>query len=195
MEPTYFATPAEFQAWLEAHHERARELLVGYHKKGSGIPSMTWPESVDQALCFGWIDGVRRTVDEQRYTIRFTPRRARSAWSPVNLKRIEELKAVGLVRPAGIAAWEARGPDREGVYDKEARDTATLTPEQEARFRADEQAWAYFESRPAGYRRHAVHYVVRAKQEATRERRFEGLLAASRAGEPIAHLRPRRGKE
>src|SRR6186997_290662 len=121
MKPTFFATPAEFRAWFEANHQSAKELLVGFYKRGSGKPGITWPESVDQALCFGWIDGVRKSVDEDSYTIRFTPRRRGSIWSAVNIKRANELKAAGLFQSAGIAAFAARRENKSGIYAYEQR--------------------------------------------------------------------------
>src|ERR671935_2976804 len=116
MEPTFFATPEDFRAWLERHHDSVSELLVGFHKKGSGRPSITWPEAVDQALCFGWIDGVRRRIDEDSYRIRFTPRKPSSTWSAINVKRVAELTKLGLMRPAGVKAFEARKGDKTGIY-------------------------------------------------------------------------------
>jgi uncharacterized protein YdeI (YjbR/CyaY-like superfamily) len=188
VEPTFFATPDEFRAWLEAHHETESELLVGFHKKGSGRPSITWPQSVDQALCFGWIDGVRRSIDADSYSIRFTPRQARSTWSAVNVKRVGELTAEGLMQPAGLAAFERRTDDRTGIYSHERRKEAKLEPEQERAFKADEQAWAWFQAQPPWYRRTATHWVVSAKREATRQRRLEQLIADSAAGRTVAPL-------
>ena len=186
MQPTFFETPAAFRRWLTKHHQTATELLVGFHKVGSGKKSMTWPESVDEALCFGWIDGVRRRIDEASYTIRFTPRKAQSKWSQVNLKRFAELRELGRVQPAGLAAFE-RGKPAEYSYAGRAR---PLAPEYEARFRADAKAWAFFESQPPWYRRTASFLVMSAKQEATRERRLQQLIASSRAGERIPQLIP-----
>jgi uncharacterized protein YdeI (YjbR/CyaY-like superfamily) len=193
MAPTFFATPEEFRAWLERHHDSESELLVGFHKKGSGRPSITWPESVDQALCFGWIDGVRRRIDDASYSIRFTPRKARSNWSAVNVKRVGELTEQGLMRPAGIAAFERRSDDKTAVYAYEQRKTAELDPEQERRFRADEQAWTWFQAQPPSYRRTATYWVISAKKEETRQRRLERLIADSAAGRPIPSLTPRQG--
>src|SRR5919106_2506122 len=141
MEPTFFATPADFRAWLERHHESHRELIVGFHKRGSGRPSITWPEAVDQALCFGGIDGVGRRIDDASYSIRFTPRKARSTWSAVNIKRMKELVDGGLVAPAGLAAFERRADDRSAIYSYEQRKAAKLEADQERRLRADERAW------------------------------------------------------
>jgi hypothetical protein len=128
VEPRFFATPQEFRAWFEAHHADAGELLVGFHKKNSGRPSITWPESVDEALCFGWIDGIRRRIDDESYSIRFTPRRARSIWSAVNIARAGELIAEGRMTPAGLAAFEARDEQRSAIYSYEQRHRATLSP-------------------------------------------------------------------
>src|SRR5919204_6825845 len=152
MEPTFFATPADFRAWLERHHDSVSELLVGFHKKGSGRPSITWPEAVDQALCFGWIDGVRRRIDEDSYTIRFTPRKPSSTWSAVHVKRMEELIEEGLVAPAGLAAFERRSDDRTAIYAYEQRKTAQLPDEYEARLRANAAAAEFFDSQPPWYR-------------------------------------------
>jgi uncharacterized protein YdeI (YjbR/CyaY-like superfamily) len=190
MEPTFFATPAELCAWLEEHHESESELLVGFYKKGSGRPSITWPESVDQALCFGWIDGVRRSLGEDAYTIRFTPRKARSNWSAVNVARMKELMAEGLVRPAGLAAFERRSDDRTAIYSYEQRKTATLPPEYEEQLRSNEGAAEFFDSQPPWYRRTATHWVISAKREATRERRLAQLIEDSANGRRIGPLTP-----
>ena len=188
MEPIFFETPAEFRAWLEEHHADEAELLVGFHKKGSGRPSMTWPESVDQALCFGWIDGVRRGIDEHSYTIRFTPRKARSTWSVVNVKRAKELIEEGLMRPAGLAAFERRSEDRSGIYAYEQREEAKLDPAAEKEFRANQKAWAFFSDQAPSYRRTATHWVIRAKKEETRRRRLKALIEDSAAGRTLRHL-------
>jgi uncharacterized protein YdeI (YjbR/CyaY-like superfamily) len=192
MEPTFFATPADFRAWLERHHESHSELIVGFHKRGSGRPSITWPEAVDQALCFGWIDGVRRRIDDTRYSIRFTPRKARSTWSAVNTRRMKELVEEGLVAPAGLAAFERRTDDRTAIYSHEQRKAAKLEPDQERRLRADERARAFFEAQPPSYRRAAIHWVTSAKKPETRERRLAQLIECSAAGRPVPPLRPRR---
>jgi uncharacterized protein YdeI (YjbR/CyaY-like superfamily) len=192
MEPTFFATPADFRAWLERHHERDSELIVGFHKRGSGRPSITWPEAVDQALCFGWIDGVRRRIDDTSYSIRFTPRKARSTWSAVNIKRMKELVEGGLVAPAGLAAFERRADDRSAIYSYEQRKAPDLEADQERRLRADERAWAFFEAQPPSYRRAAIHWVTSAKKPETRDRRLAQLIECSAAGEPVPPLRPRR---
>jgi uncharacterized protein YdeI (YjbR/CyaY-like superfamily) len=178
-EPTFFLTPADWRAWLEANHEMEPEILVGFYKRGSGKPSITWPESVDQALCFGWIDGVRRSLGEEAYTIRFTPRKATSTWSAANVKRFGELREAGLVAPAGVAAFERRREDRTGIYSYEDGNEAQLPEDFERRLRANAKAWEYFSARPAWYRRTAIHWVVRAKKPETRERRLATLIEDS----------------
>ena len=190
MEPTYFATPADFRAWLETNHDSATELLVGFHKVASGVPSITWPESVDEALCFGWIDGVRRTVDDDRYTIRFTPRRRGSTWSAVNVKKVAALTRDGRMQPAGLLAYEARTDAKTAVYSFEQREEPRFTREQERRFRADADAWAFFASTPPSYRRASTWWVISAKQRATRERRLAQLIEDSRAGRRLKQLTP-----
>jgi uncharacterized protein YdeI (YjbR/CyaY-like superfamily) len=185
MEPTFFATPEEFRAWLEAHHDTETELLVGFHKKGSGRPSITWPESVDQALCFGWIDGVRKRVDDESYKIRFTPRKRASRWSRVNVERVAELTEAGLMRPSGVAAFEAR--TEEGTYSYEQREAA-FDADRERRLRGNAAAWAFFSAQPPWYRRTATHWVMSAKREETRDRRLSRLVEDSAAGRTIGPL-------
>jgi uncharacterized protein YdeI (YjbR/CyaY-like superfamily) len=190
VDPTFFPSPPDFRRWLERHHEAERELWVGFHKQGSGRPSITWPGAVDQALCFGWIDGVRKRIDDASYMIRFTPRSPTSTWSNVNVARVERLSREGLVAPAGRRAFERRTAGRSGVYSFEQAEAAALSDEQEARFRADGPAWAFFCSQPPGYRRTAVWWVVSAKREATRARRLERLITDSADGRRVAPLRP-----
>jgi uncharacterized protein YdeI (YjbR/CyaY-like superfamily) len=183
MRPVFFETPDDFRAWLAEHHATAAEVLVGFYKKGSGRPSITWPESVDEALCFGWIDGIRRGIDEVSYTIRFTPRRAGSTWSAVNIKRAMELVELGRMRPAGLRAFQARTDERSAVYAYEQRhNDVTLGEEFERLFRTDEHAWAYFQQQPASYRRTVIWWVLSAKQEETKRNRLAKLIAASAAG-------------
>jgi len=185
----YFASPADFRAWLAEHHGSVRELWVGFHKRATGRPTLTWPESVDEALCFGWIDGLRKRVDESRYAIRFTPRRASSTWSAVNIRRMQELIAAGRVTAAGMAAWDRRTASRSRVYSYEQRRKAKLPSEMEKRFRARRRAWSYFSRQTPGYRGLVIHWVTSAKLEPTRERRLELLIECSAAGEPIPALR------
>ncbi len=177
---TFFATPAEFRAWLEAHHDQASELWVGFYKKGSGVPSITWPESVDEALCFGWIDGIRKSLDEERYVIRFTPRKPKSNWSNVNIKRVAELTKLGRMTPAGLKAFEERDTKRD--YSYEETRSRSFTPEQEKTFRANKKAWTFFEQQPPGYRKTLIYWVTSAKKEETQKARLEKLIAECAAG-------------
>jgi uncharacterized protein YdeI (YjbR/CyaY-like superfamily) len=185
MQPTTFATPEDFRAWLRQHHDSATELWVGYYKKATGKPSMTWQESVDEALCYGWIDGVRRRVDDERYAIRFTPRRPGSVWSAVNVARVTELTKQRRMRAAGRRAFDARREDSSGIYSYEQRDRAIFSPAFERRFRAEPKAWADFEARPRWYRQAVIRWVMSAKKEETRERRLEKLISESAAGRTV----------
>jgi len=188
VKPTFFATPAEFRAWFERHHATSRELLVGFYKRGSGKPSITWPESVDQALCFGWIDGVRRSIDETSYTIRFTPRKASSNWSTINVNRVKELTASGLMRPAGLEAFRRRSEKKSGVYSYEQRAAAKLSRADQGRLKANKKAWAFFQDQPPWYRRTAAYWIISAKKEETRQKRLETLIADSASGRTIGPL-------
>jgi uncharacterized protein YdeI (YjbR/CyaY-like superfamily) len=181
----FFATPEDFRKWLRAHHESARELWVGFHKKGSGRASITWPESVDEALCVGWIDGLRKTIDAESYKIRFTPRKATSNWSAVNIGRVQELTRLGRMRPAGVKAFELRTEEKSGIYAYENRKSAVLGAAAEKRFRSCPKAWTFFQSQPAGYRKLATWWVISAKKEETRQQRLEKLIAQSEAGKRI----------
>jgi uncharacterized protein YdeI (YjbR/CyaY-like superfamily) len=181
MKPTFFKTPSDFRKWLEKHHSTEKELLVGFYKKGTGRPSITWPESVDQALCYGWIDGIRRTIDEESYTIRFTPRKTDSNWSNVNIKRANELIKQGLMKPAGIKAFEARREYRSGIYAYEQR-SAELPPPYAKKLKQNKAAWDFFQVQPASYRKQLFWYIVGAKQEETRLKRLEKLIEVSANG-------------
>jgi uncharacterized protein YdeI (YjbR/CyaY-like superfamily) len=193
--PTFFATPAELRAWLEAHHATVPELLVGFYKKGSGKPSITWPQSVDEALCFGWIDGVRRSLGDDAYSIRFTPRKRRSIWSVVNVRRARELTDEGRMRPAGLAAFEARTEERSGVYSFEQKDQVAFDEAQARRFQFDASAWDFFQAQPPWYRRTATWWVISAKKEETRAKRLATLIEDSAAGRTIRelHRKPKGG--
>lgn len=186
MPPRFFASQAAFRAWLETHHTTATELTVGFYKAASGKGGLTYKQSVDEALCFGWIDGVVRKIDEDAYSHRFTPRRPRSIWSAVNAKRAEELEAAGRMAPAGLAAFRARDAAREAIYAYER--VRTFTPELLERFRADKKAWAFWETQPPGVRRVTESWVCSAKQEATRARRLDLLIKHARLGERIPAL-------
>jgi uncharacterized protein YdeI (YjbR/CyaY-like superfamily) len=185
--PIFFSSPQEFYDWLEEHHETETEVYVGFHKTHTGKRAMTWSESVDQALCFGWIDGRANSIDEDRYMQRFTPRRPGSNWSKINVEKVAKLTEAGLMRPAGQVAFEKRTDEKTGVYSFE-RDTE-LAPEYEARLRANKAAAEYFDSRPPWYRRTAIHLVMSAKREETRLRRLERLIEDSAAGLDIKELR------
>jgi len=191
--PRFFATPAAFRRWLAEHHATARELWVGFHKKGSGKPSITWPESIDEALCVGWIDGVRKSIDADSYMIRFTPRRETSIWSEVNIKSMAELIREGRVLPAGLRAFEKRSEAKSAIYAYEQRGSAVLDEASEQRFRAHPAAWEYFQAQPPWYRRTASWWVISAKREETRHKRLGELIEASANAQPIRGLQ-RSGK-
>ena len=174
----YFKSASDFRRWLEKNHSTTQELWVGYHKKSSQQPSMTWPDSVDEALCFGWIDGIRKSVDDLRYTIRFTPRRQGSIWSAVNIKRARELSDKGLMKPTGIAAFDARKENRSGIYSYEQR-SAHLDGTYEKKLRKNKTAWEFFYAQPPSYRKAIGWWIVSAKQEATRLKRLERLIKES----------------
>jgi uncharacterized protein YdeI (YjbR/CyaY-like superfamily) len=184
MKITFFRSPSELREWFEKHHATARELWVGYYKKSSGEPSITWPESVDEALCVGWIDGIRKNVDESRYKIRFTPRKPRSIWSAVNVRRARALDADGRMRPAGLAAFAARRENRSGIYSYEQR-RAEL-PEPYARMlRKNRAALAFFEAQPPGFRKQVSWWVVSARKEETRLKRLKKLVDESARGKRV----------
>ena len=188
MEPVFFADAAELRAWFQAHHADAPELLVGYYKKHTGKPTVRHTEAIDQALCFGWIDSVGRRIDDGRYQVRFTPRRKGSVWSAVNVAKIAELTAAGLMHPAGTQAFETRKPERVAVYSYEQPADAVLDEAQTARFESEEAAWQWFSAQSASYRRAAVHWVVSAKREDTRERRLTQLITDSASGRTVPPL-------
>lgn len=190
MRPKFFATSAGFRRWLETNHDKAEELYVGFYKKASGKPSITWSEAVDQALCFGWIDGVRKSIDESSYMNRFTPRRPRSTWSAVNVAKVRELTRRGLMHPAGMAAFEKRSDDRTATYSFEQREAAKFDKELERRFRANKDAWSWFQTQPPGYKKTATHWVMSAKRQETRDRRLTILIDDSAEGRRIAQLTP-----
>ena len=188
MEPIFFKSPEEFYAWLEEHHETADEVYVGMYKKHTGKRAMSWSEAVDQALCFGWIDGRANGIDEDSYMQRFTPRRPGSNWSKINIAKVAKLHEAGMMRPAGLAAFERRRDDRTGVYSFEGEDVE-LPTEYEERLRGNAAAAEYFDAKPPWYRRTATHWVMSAKREDTRERRLGQLIEDSAAGQDIKPLR------
>jgi uncharacterized protein YdeI (YjbR/CyaY-like superfamily) len=194
MKPVFFADREAFRAWLEEHHATAKELWMGMYKKGSGRPSITWPEAVDEALCFGWIDGVRQRIDDESYMNRFTPRRPNSNWSAVNVRRVQELTRQRRMRAAGLKAFRERRDDKTATYSYEQRHQAKLDPAQERRFRSRKKAWAWFQTQPKGYRTTAVYWVMSAKRPETRERRLDTLIEDSAKGLRVPPLRPRTGR-
>lgn len=184
----FFERPAELRDWLDAHHQTAADLIVGSWKKATGKRCLTWPEIVEEALCVGWIDSIRRSVPGDGWTIRLTPRRKRSIWSAVNVAKVAELRAAGRMRPAGEAAFEARRADRTAIYSFEQAADPELALEEAARFQANEAAWAWFSAKAPSFRKQALHWVITAKRPETRERRLATLIASSAAGEPIRQM-------
>ncbi len=182
METRFFKTPAEFRAWLAENHGNETEIGVVFHSKASGKPSMTWSDAVDQALCYGWIDSVARRMDETSRVQRFTPRKPKSNWSAVNIRKVAELTASGLMTPAGLAAFARREEARSGVYSYENRHLAALDAEREAIFRAQAAAWDYFGKQPPSYRQTAIYWVMNAKREETRTKRLARLIDVSANG-------------
>ena len=181
MTPNFFSSPKEFRKWLEKNHKKETEVIVGFYKVHAGKPTMTWSQSVDQALCFGWIDGVRKSIDQDRYQIRFTPRKPSSIWSAVNIRKIEALTKEGLMQPAGIASYQKRIENKSKIYSFE-KEEARLSPEFEKIFKANKIAWQYFQSLAPSYRKTSKHWVTSAKQEATRLKRLHILIKDSEAG-------------
>lgn len=180
--PKFFKTSKAFRQWLAAHAASAQELLVGYHKVGTGEACMSWSESVDEALCYGWIDGVRKRIDEATYSIRFTPRKPASIWSAVNIAKVERLRQEGRMMPAGLAAFEKRTASRSAIYSHEQTETAELLAEELRAFESDPMAWAFFEQTPPSYKKRVLHWVCSAKKPATRSARLKKLIATSAAG-------------
>lgn len=187
MRPRFFRTQADLRAWFEKNHATATELLVGYYRKASGKPTVTWPDSVDEALCFGWIDGVRRKIDDDRYMNRFTPRRRGSTWSARNIKRAHELIEMGRMRPAGRAAFEARREDRSAIYSYE-QGPAELPPAYQRSLKANKRAWEFWRASPPGYRKTTTLWVISAKREETRARRLTTLIETAARGERVPPL-------
>ena len=195
MKPKFFPSPSAWHAWLEEHHEKHDELWVGFYKVGSGKVSINWPEAVDGALCFGWIDGVRKSLGESSYVIRFTPRRERSVWSAVNIRRVAELSALGLMRPKGVRAFEKRTGKRSEIYAYEQRKGAKITGAHEKQFRANKKAWKFFKAQPPWYQRTASWWVISAKKEETRLKRLSQLIEDSENQRTIRELRRTTGKK
>lgn len=188
MTPTYFATKQDFRIWLEKNHDKKADLLVGFYKVDSGKPSVTWSESVDQALCFGWIDGIRKSIDSQSYCIRFTPRKPKSIWSAINIQKVDQMNKLGLMHPAGLAAFERRNEQKSVIYSYENR-PQKLSDENEILLKSNLKAWEFFQSQPPSYQKIAIYWVVSAKQETTRQKRMNELIADSEKGLKIKPLR------
>ncbi len=189
MTPVFFANPADWRRWLQANHATSIELVVGFHKKETGRPSLTWPESVAEALCYGWIDGIRRSLGAEAYTIRFTPRKPTSIWSDVNTRMAKRLIADGRMEAAGLAAFKRRDAKRSGVYSFERKQAAELIPAERKGLKAEKAAWKFWEAQPPGYRNLVCHWLRAAKREETRAKRFARLLDDCRNGLRIKELR------
>lgn len=187
VQPTFFATQSDFRKWLEKNHSKATELFVGFYKVGSGKPSMTWSQSVDHAICFGWIDGVRKSIDKYSYFIRFTPRKPTSIWSAINIKKVEDLTKQGLMQPAGLASFKLRKEHKSKIYAYE-KEAVKLSDHFEKKFKANKKAWKFFQSLPPSYHRSAIHWVMSAKQETTSIKRLDELITDSEAGQKIKRL-------
>lgn len=181
MTPHFFETQTEFRTWLEQNHKKETELVVGFYKVASGKPSMSWSQSVDQALCFGWIDGVKYSIDNDSYKIRFTPRKSNSIWSAVNIKKVEELRSQGLMKPEGIASFNKRTENKSKIYSFE-KEEVQFSPEFEKQFKANKRAWEYFQSLAPSYRKPSSNWVMSAKQETTQLKRLNELIADSETG-------------
>ena len=184
MKPVFFSTSSEFRKWLIKNHQDKRELLVGFYKVQSGKPSMSWSESVDQALCFGWIDGLRKRIDDESYTIRFTPRNPDSNWSQVNIRKMKELSRDGLMKPAGLAVFEKRNLERARRYAHE-KEEASLSVELVKKFKSNKKAWAFFSSQAPSYQKVCSHWIMAAKQDTTRESRLTKVMVASASGKRL----------
>lgn len=194
MEATFFATPADFRAWFIEQQQQsaetaAKEIWVGFYKKNSGKSSINWSQAVDQALCFGWIDSVKRSLDDSSYAIRFTPRRPNSVWSTVNINKVAELTKLGLMQPAGLKAFNERKAEKSSVYSfEQPKETLRLDPAQEQLFQANSKAWEFFQSQAPWYQRAAIWWVISAKRAETKESRLATLIQDSEAGQTIASL-------
>jgi uncharacterized protein YdeI (YjbR/CyaY-like superfamily) len=187
MDPVFFPSSADFRSWLQAEGAKRTELLVGLYKKASGKPSITYPEAVDEAICFGWIDGVRRSIDADAYMVRFTPRKPRSQWSAINIRHVQRLTKAGRMRPEGLKAFEG-ATEQTRKYSYEQRGQAKFPVQDERRFRANRKAWEFFQAQPPWYRRTSTFWVVSAKKEETRQRRFATLVNDCECGRILKPL-------
>lgn len=180
MKPVFFAKHSDFRKWLTNNHKKEKELLVGFYKVDSGKPSINWSQSVDEALCFGWIDGVRKSIDEESYCIRFTPRKPKSNWSAINIKKVDELIKKGLMKQEGLAAFKLRTENRSEIYSHE-NETKKLNPAFENKFKTNKKAWEFFNSQAPSYQKVMIHWIMSAKQEKTQINRLEKTITASLA--------------
>lgn len=187
MTPTFFATQSDFRKWLEKYHNKATELFVGFYKVDSGKPSITWTQSVDEAICFGWIDGVRKSLDNSSYCIRFTPRKPKSIWSAVNIKKVAKLTKQGLMTSAGVAIFEKREKNKTQIYSYE-KNSIKLDDTFEMKFKKNKKAWTFFQSQAPSYQKPAINWVMSAKQESTRVNRLQTLINDSEAERKIKQL-------
>jgi uncharacterized protein YdeI (YjbR/CyaY-like superfamily) len=178
MKPIFFAKQSDFRKWLKKNYKKDRELLVGFYKVDSGRPSMTWSQSVDEALCFGWIDGIRKSIDEESYSIRFTPRKPASIWSAINIQKIAELNKLGLMTPEGQKAFDARTANKTGIYSHE-NEPVDLNPNYKKQFKMNKPAWAFFDAQAPSYKKVMIHWIMNAKQEKTRLSRLEKTIKIS----------------
>lgn len=194
MKPTFFSSPEKFRAWLQRNHDRESELLVGFHKKSSGKKSVTYAEALDEALCFGWIDGVRKNLDETSYTIRFTPRKPKSIWSNINVNHVERLKKEGRMHAAGLEAYARRDPKRTGIYAFE-NEPRQLSPAYEKTFRQNEKAWKFFETMAPSLKKVSIHWIMSAKKEETQLRRLKHVIENSEKGVKSGVLEPKPKEE
>lgn len=193
MKPLFFETAAAFRKWLQKNHTSETAVIVGYYKAGTSKPSMNWSESVDQALCFGWIDGVRRSIDEESYCNRFTPRKPKSNWSAININKVETLKKKGLMQPAGLAAYEKRQESKSKIYSYE-KEAAQLDTNSERIFKSSKKAWNWFNEQAPYYKRLSIHWVMDARQEVTKLKRLAELVADSEAALKLKQYRPLKKK-
>lgn len=189
MTPAFFRTPAAFRAWLAKHHAKADELWVGFYKRSSDKPSLTWPESVDAALCYGWIDGIRKSIDDVSYKIRFSPRKRGSIWSSVNVKNVRALIKQGQMQPTGLKAFEARKANKSGRYSYEQRDVELEAP-YDRLLKKNKAAWKYFHAQPPYHRKAISWWIISAKKEETRLKRLEKLMAYAEKGQRLPELTP-----
>lgn len=195
MKPEFFANPSKLRAWLARNHDKTSELWLGFYKKKSGKPSISWPEAVDAALCFGWIDGVRKSLDQMSYVIRLTPRKPRSTWSAINIRKAQKLIKLGLMHPSGLQAFQSRTKERSGIYSYEQRQNVKLNPEYENKLRTSKSAYDFFRAQSPWYQRTSIFWIMSAKKEETRLKRLATLIQCSQKGRPIKPLtRPGRSE-